>query len=98
MDDPASPTCAAPQFLQGGAAENAYMGFLTPAELQARLGELWALAPEGPSRAALSKLLDETARLQPAPDQAAFQTLLAATLPIVRDDATLAALKPLLAG
>lgn len=73
------------------------MGFLTPVELQARLGELWLLAPQGPSRATLESLLTKVLEDQSRPDQAAFQTLLAATLPKVRDDATHAALKLLLA-
>lgn len=72
------------------------MGFLTPAELQGRLGQLWCLAPEGTCRETLVWLMAKKPDGQSAPDQAAFQSLLAATLPKVRDDATHAALKLLL--
>ncbi|MBP7064075.1 hypothetical protein [Ferrovibrio sp.] len=86
MTEPASPSCAA-RF-----APDAYMGFLPQAELQACLAELWRLAPDADARQLVAARLGGQISGQPEPDAAAFQALLTASLPKIRDDALHAAL------
>lgn len=89
MTEPASPSCAA-RF-----APDAYMGFLPPAELRACLAALWRLAPDDDTRQRIAARLGNAPAEPPAPDQAAFHALLAASLPKIRDDALHAALRGL---
>ena len=87
--DPASPSCAA-RF-----APDAYMGYLPPGELRACLARLWLLAPDLAARQLIAARLGSAPAGPPTPDAAAFQALLAASLPQIRDDALHAALSRL---